>query len=145
MKFSGLIISLGLEPKKINFNGVFMSLHFYNVLHVVGIIMLFLGIGGAVIRSFLANNSGSNVGNLERFVLINHGVGLLLVLVAGFGQMARIGAQFSSWIVVKIIIWLFLASLVMFIKKKPELKSVWWYGALLTGGFAAYLGIYKPF
>ena len=41
--------------------------------------------------------------------------------------------------------WLILGALIMFIKKKPELKSLWWYGALIMGGFAAYLGIFKPF
>ncbi|KAA3610045.1 MAG: hypothetical protein D8M58_07600 [Calditrichaeota bacterium] len=118
-----------------------MSIAFYNVLHVIGIIMLFLGIGGAIVRSYLAQDSPG----LEKLVLINHGVGLLLILIAGFGQLAKIGMQFSSWVVVKIIIWLFMGSLIMFIKKKPELKSVWWYGALVMGGLAAYLGIYKPF
>ena len=40
-----------------------MSIAFYNLLHIIGIIMLFLGIGGAVIRSFLAQDSPS----LEKF------------------------------------------------------------------------------
>lgn len=118
-----------------------MSLAFYNVLHIIGIIMLFMGIGGAVVRSSLTQNSPS----LEKFVLLNHGIGLFIILLAGFGQLAKIGMQFTGWVVVKIILWLLLGSLIMFIKKKPELKTIWWYGALIMGGFAAYLGIYKPF
>lgn len=118
-----------------------MSLAFYNVIHIVGIIMLFLGIGGAVVRSFLAQDSSS----LEKFVLINHGTGLMLILFAGFGQLAKLGMPFDGWVIIKIIIWLFLGSLITLIKKKPDLKNVWWYGALIMGGFATYLGVYKPF
>jgi len=118
-----------------------MSLLTYNLLHVIGILMLFVGIGGAIIRSVSASESKS----LEKLVLMNHGIGLFLILIAGFGQLAKIGMQFSTWVVVKIIIWLLMGSLIMFIKKKPELKTLWWYGALVMGGFAAYLGIFKPF
>ena len=98
-------------------------------------------IGGAVVRSVLSEKSAA----LEKLILINHGLGLFLILVAGFGQLAKIGMVFSGWVIVKMIIWLFMGALIMPIKKKPEMKTIWWYTALVLGTLAAYLALYKPF
>ena len=118
-----------------------MSIMFYKILHVIGILMLFLGIGGAVIRAAINQKSEK----LEKFVLMNHGIGLLIIVIAGFGQLAKLGMVFSGWVVVKIIIWVLMGALIMPIKKVPQMKSVWWFTALTMGAIAAYMAIYKPF
>lgn len=118
-----------------------MSLSFYKIFHIIGIIMLFTGIGGALVRAVLEDKAGK----LEKFVLINHGIGLLLILVAGFGQLAKIGMELSGWLVIKIVIWLLMGALIMPIKKMPHKKSLWWFIALFMGSTAAYMGIFKPF
>jgi len=118
-----------------------VSILFYKVLHLIGIIMLFLSIGGAVIRA-AANQQNEK---LEKFVLINHGISLLIIVVAGFGLLAKLGMIFTGWVVVKIIIWLLMAVIILPIKKMPEKKSVWWYTALILGAIAAFMAIYKPF
>lgn len=118
-----------------------MSLFFYKVLHIAGIIMLFMALGGAIVRAVLAQQSPK----LEKFVLLNHGAALLIILVAGFGLLAKIGMTFAGWVIVKMFIWLIMGALILPIKKKPELNTVWWIFALLMGVFAAILGVYKPF
>jgi hypothetical protein len=118
-----------------------MSLSFYKILHIIGIMMLFLGIGGAIVRSRLAEGKEM----LEKFVLMNHGLGLLIVLIAGFGQLAKIGMEFSGWVIVKIVIWLAMGALIMPIKKKPSSGTMVWYIALGLGALAGYLAIFKPF
>ena len=118
-----------------------MSLFFYKLLHIAGIMMLFLAIGGAVLRASLAEKSAK----MERFIIINHGLGLFIILVAGFGQLAKIGMQFPGWVIVKLIIWLVMGALILPIKKKPELNQVWWFFALAMGVFSGYLALYKPF
>ena len=118
-----------------------MSILFYKVLHLTGILMLFLGIGGAVIRAAMDHKTEK----LEKFVLMNHGIGLLIIVIAGFGQLAKLGMEFTGWVVIKIIIWLLMGALIMPIKKMPEKKSVWWFSALVLGAVAAYMAIYKPF
>lgn len=118
-----------------------MSILFYKVFHIIGILMLFLGIGGAIIRSAIDSKNAK----LEKFVLLNHGIGMLIILIAGFGQLAKLGMVFTSWVVIKIIIWLIMGALIMPIKKMPEKSSIWWYTALILGALAAYMAIYKPF
>jgi uncharacterized membrane protein SirB2 len=103
--------------------------------------MLFLGIGGAIIRAAL----NSKAEKLEKFVLLNHGIGLVLILIAGFGLLAKIGMVFSGWVILKIVIWLIMGALIMPIKKMPEKRAVWWFTALILGSFAGYLAFYKPF
>ena len=118
-----------------------MSLLFYKVLHIIGILMLFLSIGGAIIRAAIDQKNEK----LEKFVLINHGSSLLIILVAGFGMLGKLGMVFSTWVVVKIIIWLLMGALILPIKKMPEKRAVWWFTALLLGAISAYMAIYKPF
>jgi len=120
-----------------------MTFEFYKILHIIGIIMLFLGVGGAVVNSIL--NTKSNP--IEKFVLMNHGVGLLIIIIAGFGMLAKMGGgmQFPGWIIIKVVIWLVMGALIMFIKKKPGLKTLWWYLALTLGTLAGYLALFKPF
>jgi predicted membrane channel-forming protein YqfA (hemolysin III family) len=118
-----------------------MSLPFYKILHLIGILMLFLSIGGAIIRAAIDQKNEK----LEKFVLINHGTSLLIIVVAGFGMLAKLGMVFSTWVVVKIIIWLLMGALIMPIKKMPEKRTVWWVTALVLGSISAYMAIYKPF
>ena len=60
-----------------------MTLEFYKIFHLIGVIMIFLAIGGAVIRAALdAKNEA-----LEKFILMNHGIaGLLVFSFDLFGQ-----------------------------------------------------------
>ena len=118
-----------------------MSLLFYKVLHIIGILMLFLSIGGAIIRAAIDQKNEK----LEKFVLMNHGIALIIIVVAGFGQLAKLGIVFSGWVVVKIMIWLLMGALIMPIKKMPEKRIVWWFSALVLGALAAILALYKPF
>lgn len=118
-----------------------MDITFYKIFHIIGIIMLFLAIGGAVIRAAL----GAKNEVLEKFVIINHGIAVLLILISGFGQLAKIGMEFHSWVVVKIAIWLLMGAIILPIKKAPDKKYLWWFIALALGSIAAFMGLYKPF
>lgn len=118
-----------------------MTLTFYNVLHISGIILFFMAIGGAVIRAALEVKDKK----LEKFILINHGIAGFIIIVSGFGQLAKIGMQFPGWVIIKIFIWLLLGAIIVPIKKAPDKKHLFWFIALLLGGLAAYMGIYKPF
>ena len=101
-----------------------MPVYFYQILHVAGIIMIFMGYGALLARS-LAKSEDASVRKLGS---ITSGIGLLLVLVAGFGMIAKIGYSYSApWLIVKIIIWAALGGIISLINRKPEFaKTLWW-------------------
>jgi len=64
-----------------------MSYTIYKVLHLMGILFLFLSLGTAI--SLSAADSAR--AGMRKLASITHGVALLVILVAGFGLLARLG------------------------------------------------------
>ena len=98
-----------------------MSYEFYRVLHVIGIIVLFASLGA------LAAIGGRTDEKLRKIAAIAHGVAVAIILIAGFGLMARLKmfGGFPPWIWVKLGIWLAMAMAVLPLKRKPELDCRW--------------------
>jgi len=122
-----------------------MSYEFYKVLHIVGIVSIFLSLGALLWNSF---TGGEKKFPGRKVVMITHGVGLLIAFVAGFGLMARIGLvqqSWPGWIYAKVAIWLFLGGIVALIPRKPKLAIPIWFVLIVTAGAAAYLANTKPF
>lgn len=101
-----------------------MPVHFYQILHFAGIIMIFMGYGALLARSLI----GSDDTSVRKLGSITSGIGLFLVLLAGFGLIAKLGHSYSApWLIVKLLIWLALGSIISLINRKPELaKTLWW-------------------
>lgn len=118
-----------------------MSYEFYRVLHIIGIVLLFTSLGG------LAAIGGKTNDRLRRFASIAHGIAVAVILIAGFGLLARLKMfdGFPPWIWVKLGIWLTLAMAVLPLRRKPELASWLFLAIPLFGGIAAWLAVYKPF
>jgi uncharacterized membrane protein SirB2 len=124
-----------------------MSYEFYVVVHVTGIILTFLALGGAAFHSIAGGTRDTNPS--RKLVAMLHGVGLLFVFVAGFGLMARTGmAQSGSWpvwLILKLVIWLALGGVIVVLNRKAG-SGRWLIIALpLLGIGAAYLAKFKPF
>lgn len=120
---------------------------FYEILHIVGIAMLFLAIGGVATH---AANGGTKAGSQTRGLMSSvHGVGALLILVGGFGMLARIGfkhgANFPGWLWVKLLVWLVLSAIVLLPYRKPALAKPFIFILPLLAGLAVYMALYKPF
>ena len=89
-----------------------MSYETYKVLHLLGIMLLFACLGGLAILT-LRGGEDRDVAPLRKLLTIGHGVSLLVVFVAGFGLMARIGIMkgWPTWIYAKLALWLMLLML----------------------------------
>lgn len=119
-----------------------MSYEFYKVLHVFSVLVLFSSLGTLAVSGLMRQGQA-----VQRMVKVAHGIALVLIFVAGFGLMARLGmfGAIPGWAWAKIGIWLLLGLLVLPMRRKPELAAWLWLAAPALGGLAAWLAIRKPF
>jgi len=111
-----------------------MSPAFYHIAHLVGIMFLFAGFGGLV----------SAEGNRGK-AMMNHGIGLLILLVSGFGLIAKMGFPYTAhWVIGMFVIWLILGALPVLAKRRVFSPCVVVTIAILLGAVAAWLGYLKP-
>ena len=111
-----------------------MDPNFYQILHIIGICMVFLGYGALLARSMAAPGNTS----VRKLGSITSGIGLVLILVAGFGLISKLGHSFTApWLIVKMVIWLALGGLIVLINRKPQLAVILWWLLIALGATAA--------
>jgi hypothetical protein len=120
---------------------------FYEILHIVGIALMFVVVGGVAVHA--ANGGAKKTSETRGIVATMHGLGSLLILIGGFGMLARMGfqhgANFPGWLWVKIIIWLILSAITLMPYRKPVLARPFLIVLPLLAGVAVYMALYKPF
>lgn len=110
-----------------------MNPQIYQVLHAVGILMVFLGYGALLARSMAAPDNVS----VRKLGSITSGIGLVLILVAGFAMISKFGYSFTApWLIVKMLVWLALGGLIVLINRKPQLALMLWWLLLALGAIA---------
>jgi hypothetical protein len=68
---------------------------------------------------------------------ITSGIGLLLILIAGFAMISKFGYRFTApWLIVKMLVWLALGGLIVLINRKPQLAVLLWWLLLALGATA---------
>jgi hypothetical protein len=119
-----------------------MSYEVYKLLHVVGVLFLFVALGGLIHGGITGTKKGSGG---RRLAMATHGVALALILVAGFGLLAklRIMADLPGWAWTKLGVWLVLGAAPALVGRAAP--RAWWFVLPVLGGLAAYLAIFKPF
>ena len=119
-----------------------MPAYIYNILHVIGILMVFLGYGALIARSIAAPDNTS----IRKLGSITSGIGLVLIFVAGFGLISKLGHSFTdTWILVKFFIWLALGGMIALINRKPALAPKLWWVLLALGSVAVIMVYYVRF
>ncbi len=113
-----------------------MSPEFYRVAHVVGVLMLFLGLGG-----MLASEPGKG----SKLFAALHGIGLLVMAVAGVGFAHKSNYGWPNWMIAKIACWVVLGALPVLVKRGVLPRAVAILLVLAIGGTAAWLAQTKPF
>jgi hypothetical protein len=119
-----------------------MDIAFYKLLHLLGILLVFQGIGASV--ALARSEAGAP---WRRASAIGHGIGMILLLVAGFGMLAKLGimASMPGWVWAKLVIWLILGALPTLLRKSPGAVRWVWGGAIGLGALAASMALFKPF
>lgn len=118
----------------------------YKLIHLLGFWLIVLALGGLSLHAINGGTRASNTA--RRLVAITHGVGLFLVLLGGFGLLARIGVVhggFPGWVWVKLAVWVAIGALLALPYRRPELGRVLWVAIPVLGAVAASMAIYKPF
>lgn len=113
-----------------------MSPELYRLLHVVGVLMLFVGLGGMF---------ACEPGKGPKLFPALHGIGLLVMLVAGIGFAHKSGLGWPNWLLAKIACWVLVGALPVLVKRGvvPRLAGVLL--VLAVGATAAWLAQAKPF
>lgn len=119
-----------------------MDLAQYRLIHLIGIVVLMVGLGGALATSKGSPGRGA--------AMMLHGLGLLAVLVAGFGMLAKLNANnstygYPTWMWAKVGVWALLAFLPALVKRGNVGAGIALFLAALLGGGAVYLVTVRPF
>jgi hypothetical protein len=121
-----------------------ISYAIYKNMHFLGIFMILVAMGGLILQQI---NTRTREQVWRRPVAIIHGIGMVLVLVGGFGLLARLGIHWPwpGWVIGKVIIWLVFGVLIAVIGRSPSLAKPLWWITIALGALAAYLALNQPF
>lgn len=116
----------------------------YKILHISGIVLLMLGLSAVL---FLHAIKAQIPGKLKMIAYASHGIGTFLILLGGFGMLARLGLAQSmpTWVHAKLAIWVVLALAVAVAKRKAQWTGIQIIFYTLLAATATYVAVYKPF
>jgi hypothetical protein len=121
-----------------------MSYNVYKLLHLLGGAMVFVSLGGIAVHAIGGGGKESNPARKPLAIL--HGIGLALLIIAGFGMLARLGLSMSAgWIWTKVVIWVVLGAASTLPYRSEQLARTLLVLLPILGLLAGYLAIYKPF
>lgn len=123
-----------------------ISYSVYNLLHLLGVFLLVSAVSG--VSYHVANGGTKNSNRTRKIAGALHGLGALIILVAGFGMLARLGivqGGLPGWIWAKLVIWLLLGALIALPYRFPDAAKGLALLAPLLATLAAYFAIFKPF
>jgi hypothetical protein len=118
----------------------------YKLTHLFGIFVLLITLALPSMHLLRGGTRSDFPGG--RMLALTHGAASFLVLLGGFGMLARLGVVHSglpTWILLKLTIWLALAAaLALALRTGAGARAVL-VGAPLLALLAAGIAIYKPF
>ena len=123
-----------------------ISLNVYKLVHILGILLVFSSFGALVLHALNGGTKATNSG--RRLVTISYGLGLFLILLGGFGMLARleiVQGGLPGWIGFKLAMWVAIGGLLALPYRVPDASRLLWLTGPLLGLLAAWAGLYKPF
>jgi len=113
-----------------------MSYAFFMILHLFGIFMVLMSLGGLIVLGVVEDSQW------RKLAAMTNGIGLVVVFIGGFGLLGLLQLGWPGWILVKIVIF---AVMMVLARRLPQSGKYLWWGSLMLAGFAAYLANLKPF
>lgn len=116
----------------------------YKLVHYLGLFMVVTALTGG---AFAAAQGQYLDHPWRKKAAMVHGIGLFLVLLGGFGMLARLGmtSGLPGWIHFKLAVWAGLAALMIVVKRIPRAAAIAWGATLALAWLAGYVALYKPF
>jgi hypothetical protein len=116
-----------------------MSLETYKLIHLIGVVVLFLGLGGTLAYA-------GREQKVSKVYPMLHGLGLLAVLVSGFGSLAKQpgGMALPTYAIGLLGTWLLLGALPVLVRRGIVPAPIAWLVAAGLGALAVWLGTAKP-
>lgn len=120
-----------------------LALTTYKVIHLLGIFLLFSGLGGVWAMAVTSADATRAAG--RRLLMATHGVALLLILLGGFGMLAKLGIAgvWPLWVWIKITIWILLAASPLWLRRAAGARGLLFFLAPLLGAIAAYSALFR--
>ncbi|BDS08968.1 hypothetical protein NT6N_40080 [Oceaniferula spumae] len=118
-----------------------MNYETYRLIHFIGIFTLMFAFGSL----FTGEKS-------TKAAAVGHGIGLLLILLGGFGMQAKMkdvyqiayGSSFPTWMMIKLFIWVIFGASMVLAKRRVIKGIAAWILIIALGTASAYLGFHKP-
>jgi hypothetical protein len=104
----------------------------YLIIHLIGVGAIALGLGGAIAG-----------GDRKTYAMLQ-GIALLVMLVSGFGLLAKLRLGFPHFAIAKLLLWVVIGMLPLILRrcKVPAVGGISILLALI--GIMAWLGVMKP-
>lgn len=114
-----------------------MPLSFYLWLHLAGLGLMLLALGGMALLA----------GQRNRMLAAAHGAGMLLSFVSGFGLLAKLAIPWPwpGWVFVKILLWLILGAAPAVMRRIQGRAGIHFWGVWGLFLVTAWLAVHKPF
>lgn len=125
----------------------------YRLIHFLGIFLLLTALGGALMRGMmgtvattaLATDGGAADRRMRRLIALSHGLAMLLILVGGFGMLARLDVGMPGWIYGKLAVWLALGAMLALARRMAGRARTLWFAVPALAFVAAWIAYTKPF
>jgi hypothetical protein len=105
----------------------------YKIIHLVGVAAIAIGLGGMM----------AGGGNRKMFAILQ-GIALLVMLVSGFGLLARLHLGFPHFAQAKMVLWVVIGMLPMIFRRLRVPIAAGIVISLALIGIMAWLGVVKP-
>lgn len=123
-----------------------MPYQLYKLIHFLGIFMIMIVLAAACMHVLRGGTRADNPH--RRTIGIVHGIASFLILLGGFGMLARLGVMqggLPGWIYAKLVVWIVASGSIALVYRGPDLARALLIALPLLGVLAGYFALYKPF